>query len=146
MTSLASNYYLNELKLYAESIGPTLKNWHEKCQRPGEFRKRINACIPTTITHYVALIFFPKAAAVGLVATAVIPDAVDRILHNDIIQRIDRMIDELNMTSTQKKAVVVAGIAMTGYLIQNPYLAIPPSLFTAKLMADMTIGRYYERT
>lgn len=146
MTSLPLNYYLHELKLYAESIKPTLESWYEKCQQPGEFRKRINATIPTTITHYVALIFFPKAAAVGLVATAVMPDAVDRILHNDIIQRIDRMIDELNMTSSQKKAAVVAGIAMTGFLIQNPYLAIPPSLFVATLMADTSIGRYYERT
>jgi hypothetical protein len=91
------------------------------------------------------LIFFPKAAEVGLVATAVMPDAVDRILHNYIVQRIDRMIDELNMTSTQKKAAAVAGIVMTGFLIQNPYLAIPPSLLTTKLMADTAIGKYYER-
>jgi hypothetical protein len=121
MTSLVSNYYLNELKLYAESIGPILKNWHENCQRPGEFRKRINAILPTTITHYVALFFFPKVTAIGLVATAVMPAAVEDILHNAIIQGLDEMIDKLNMTSTQKKTAVVVGIAMTGYLTLNRY-------------------------
>ncbi len=98
-----ANYYLNELKLYANDIGPNIKNWYDKCQKPGEFQNRINAIIPTTITHLASLIFFPKAAGVGLVATAVMPDAVDRILHSCIIQGVDGMIDDLNITSTQKK-------------------------------------------
>lgn len=140
------NYGLNEIKLYIDSIGPTIKNWSDRCGRPGEFKKRINAIMPTTITHLASLIFFPKAVGIGLVATAIMPDAVDVILHSCMIQGADRMIDNLNLTNTQKKVAVVGVIVTTGFYVQNPYLAILPSLFTAKLMADATLNRYYERT
>jgi len=145
MTSPALNPYLHELKLYAEDVGPKLQRWYDDCQRPGEFQKRCRAIVPSTITHLAALFFFPRATVAGIVATAVMPDAIDEVMHNHAIQRIDRTIDDLNMTSTQKTALAVTGIVVAGLLVQNPYLAILPSLCTAKLMADITLDRYRGR-
>jgi hypothetical protein len=143
MGSLSSTLY--ELKLYAEEIQPCIKNWYERCQRPGEFQKRTNAIKPTTIVHLTTLIFFPKTAAIGLIASAVMPEAADRILHNPYLQEIDYIMDKLNLSDTQKKAATVGGIVLSSLLSNIPYFTIPPSLFIAKLIIQTTIDRYYER-
>lgn len=139
------SYYLHECKGYVDCIGPAIKDWYESCQRPGEFQKRARAMIPSTLVECVALAIFPTSASVGMIAAAVMPEAIDRIMHCVLVQEMNSEINKLNLTSTQKKTVTVAGILMSG-LIQDSYLTILPSLLIAKHMAEATFRRYYSST
>lgn len=56
------SFYLNELKLYADSTLPAVRSWYGNCQRPGEFKKRLIAILPSTPTHCVAMLVFPTKA------------------------------------------------------------------------------------
>lgn len=138
--------YLYQAKLCVEDVPYKIKNWYEDWQRPGEFKKRASAVVPSTLVHLVALSLFTNAAALGLSLTFVSPEAMNRIMHNPVIQDLQWRLRQLNMTETQKKAAIAFEIAIAGLFIQNAYLALIPSAFVVLLIGDMTLDRYYKRT
>lgn len=139
-------YICSEAKLYIAEIGPQIRSWYGKLCEPGELPKRINAAVFPTPEVFACLAYYPGATLLARSLTCLMPGAIDVIMHYDIVQGAENIIGRLNMSDTQKKIVTIAGVVISGTLIENPYLAILPAFFTAKISADAILNTYYRRT